>query len=127
MFYVSRCLCPPSCRFSTDEVVITAVRMEIDGAEAYCTSNKFPEQRSHGMSNSPITPKQSMKIEVIKELPTQRQLIEEEERKRGVVSFSVYWSYVTGIYKGALAVLAIVCQLGFLVRLTNVIHSYVTI
>lgn len=46
---------------------------------------------------------------------TRRQLIEEEERERGSVSFSVYWNYVTSVYKGALVVVVLVCQLSFMV------------
>ncbi|PWA86308.1 multidrug resistance-associated protein 3 [Artemisia annua] len=44
---------------------------------------------------------------------TQGQLVQEEEREKGRVGFSVYWKYITTAYGGALAPLIVLAQVVF--------------
>lgn len=95
-----------------DKEVILAE--EPTGVETYRPGSEFQKQGSLRKSNSVVLRKQTSKrdddiLEIAK-----RQLIEEEERERGSVSFSVYWSYVTAVYKGTLVVVILVCQLSFM-------------
>lgn len=67
-------------------------------------------------SSSLVLRKQTSNKEDGKPDEIKRQLIEEEERERGSVSFGVYWTYATSVYKGALVVIILLSQLSFMVR-----------
>ena len=88
-----------------------------NGIEVYHSADAFQWQRSLRKSGSASMRKQSSKREDNHQEALKRQLIEEEELERGSVSFSVYWSYATAVYKGAFVFVVIGCQIGFLVCL----------
>ncbi|XP_031253310.1 ABC transporter C family member 3-like isoform X1 [Pistacia vera] len=44
---------------------------------------------------------------------SKRQLVQEEEREKGKVGFSVYWKYITAIYAGALVPFILLAQILF--------------
>lgn len=75
---------------------------------------EFQKSASLRRINS-VMHKQSSTREEDKSDIIKRQLIAEEEMERGSVSFSVYWTYATSVYKGALAVIIILCQTTFMV------------
>ena len=105
--------CPPD-----DNAVTPGTNGEAtNGIEVYHSGDGFQWQRSLRKSGSASMRKQSSKREDNHREALKRQLIEEEELERGSVSFSVYWSYATAVYKGALVFVIIGCQIGFMVCL----------
>lgn len=59
-----------------------------------------------------LSRKESEEEEVV---PTQtkRQLVEEEERATGTTSSTVYWTYLSAVWKGALIPVILLAQIGF--------------
>ena len=93
--------------------------MELVGAHKEAMSSldgvgPIPVEKGEGDEKSSITSsgekkddKQDGKAE-----PT-RQLVQEEEREKGKVSFSVYWKYITIAYGGALVPIILLAQIIF--------------
>ena len=107
-----------SCSPPDDNAVTPGTNGEAtNGTEVYHSPVTFQWQRSLRKSGSASMRKQSSKREDNHQEALKRQLIEEEELERGSVSFSVYWSYATAVYKGALVFVIIGCQIGFMVCL----------
>lgn len=108
--------CLPRCVFA-DEVIATEEKNGV--SEAYRMGSELQKSGSLRKSNSVVMRTQTSTKEEDKNEIIKRQLIEEEERERGSVSFSVYWTYATSVYKGALVVIAILCQLSFMVSFST--------
>lgn len=107
----------PRCVFAAEGIPAE----ETNGvSEAYRMGSELQKSGSLRKSNSVVMRKQTSKKEEDKHEAIKRQLIEEEERERGSVSFSVYWTYATSVYKGALVVIILLSQLSFMVRFSSV-------
>ncbi|KAJ8445566.1 hypothetical protein Cgig2_012454 [Carnegiea gigantea] len=50
------------------------------------------------------------------------QLVQEEEREKGKVGFSLYWKYLTTAYKGALVPVILICQILF--QVLQILSNY---
>lgn len=83
-------------------------------SEAYRMGSELQKSGSLRKSNSVVMRKQTSTKEENTNDAFKRQLIEEEERERGSTSFSVYWTYATSVYKGALVIIIILSQLSFM-------------
>eukprot|EP01018_Ginkgo_biloba_P039300 Gb_35586 [translate_table: standard] len=74
-----------------------------------CEISNLPKQKMEKELSSDKKRKKEKKANRMRK----KQLIQEEERERGNVSFQVYWSYLTAAYKGALVPLIIFSQVAF--------------
>ncbi|XP_042505297.1 ABC transporter C family member 3-like isoform X2 [Macadamia integrifolia] len=77
-----------------------------NGEEDYnmlCSENSIQDDEEQESKN--------YKIEKLVE--SEGQLVQEEMREKGVVSLSIYWKYVTAVYKGALVPLILLAQILF--------------
>ena len=84
----------------------------LHGVEPISVEKSEGDQKSSSTSSGEKTDdKQDAKAEDV--AGSKRQLVQEEEREKGKVEFSVYWKYITTAYGGALIPIILVAQILF--------------
>eukprot|EP00250_Pteridium_aquilinum_P021742 c25207_g1_i1 orf=137-4615(-) len=93
---------------------LTSVVNAEEESSKNCEIEKLPALKSDKQSTENqlgiVKPKQ--KKDMTKRMK-RKQLVQEEEREKGTVSWRVYWSYMTAVYKGSLIPVIVLAQLAF--------------
>lgn len=79
--------------------------------EALRKSEEMTGDNTNVQKDKNISDGQNGKVDDI--VGTKGQIVQEEEREKGSVGFSVYWKYITTAYGGALVPFMLLAQVGF--------------